>query len=70
MLRPDRGLELMLMLALLAPDTHRSCAFARSQRQRGDLSRVATVTVYLLVAYLADGREGTAEIPGETPGMG
>ncbi len=30
----------------------------------------ATTTFRLLVAYLADGREGTANIPGETPGMG
>lgn len=31
---------------------------------------MAKTTFYEAAAYLADGREGSAKIPGETPGMG
>lgn len=31
---------------------------------------MAKTTFYEVAAYLADGREGSAKIPGETPGMG
>ena len=54
MLRPGRGLTLMLALML----AWRLVAIGNRN------------VLFVLVSYLADSRQGATKIPGETPGMG
>ncbi len=58
----------MLMLMLALAELHRQKRRLHPTA-RGPVARGET-TFICFVAYLADGREGTAKIPGKTPGMG
>lgn len=63
---PALASMLTLMLAVLA--LHGGTK--TGQRRPGLQPRLATTVLYSPVAYLTEGREGTAKTPGETPGMG
>lgn len=63
---PALASTLTLMLAALA--LHGGTE--TGQRRPELRPRLATTVLYSPVAYLTEGREGTAKTPGETPGMG